>query len=321
MKKEDFIGLIHKYNLGETSEEEQQFLMSYYHLFDTEPDVLALLNEKQKNALKKEIHDSIWKRINFHGQQRRRAKSKTGLRVKISAAVVLLVLCITAITYYLLRPSEVDTIVIKVEIGKKNQVVRLPDGSTALVYAGSRLTFPSTFEGLQRREVNLEGKAYFDVKRNSSKRFVIHTEDIKTTVLGTAFTIEAYPAHKNISINVIRGRVEVSNRCKILGVLAKGDKLICNKEMADIVQEPMEKVQQDLLMDDVSLAESIVFLEKQFKVSIDCRGKSLLEQRFTTTFRKEESLEQVLNSICEFIDADFHFDKKRATVIVYSKTK
>jgi ABC-type Fe3+-citrate transport system substrate-binding protein len=76
MKKEDLIGLLHKYNHREASEEEGQFLWSYYHLFDTEPDVLDLLNENEKNALKTEIQESIWNRISFYENRKTRANSK-----------------------------------------------------------------------------------------------------------------------------------------------------------------------------------------------------------------------------------------------------
>jgi ferric-dicitrate binding protein FerR (iron transport regulator) len=287
MKKEDFIELLHKYNLGKSSEEEQQFLISYYHLFDTEPDVLPLLNGNQKNALKKEIHDSIWNRISLHEKEEKHAKFQTSLIVKISAALLLLIISTTAMTYYLLRPSELATIVMKVEKGEENRLIHLPDGSTALVFAGSQLSFPTTFEGMQKREVDLEGKAYFDVKEDTGKKFIIHTEDLKTRVLGTSFFIDAYPNNEYISVNVMKGRVEVSNKCKTFGVLTIGDKLIYNKELGDVVHEQLKIEKQDLKLDDVSLEEAIVHLEKQFNVTIECREKTLLGKRFTTTLLKE----------------------------------
>jgi ferric-dicitrate binding protein FerR (iron transport regulator) len=177
--------------------------------------------------------------------------------VKNLTVVLLLIFNTTAITYYLLRPSELATIVIKVEKGEENRAIYLPDGSVAVIYEGSQLSFPSTFEGMQRREVDLVGEAFFDVKEDSSKKFIIHTEDLMTAVLGTAFSIEAYPDNDYILVNEIRGRVEVLNKYKTFGVLAKGDELIYNKEIADVVQEPMSNVEQDLKLDDVSLAEAI----------------------------------------------------------------
>jgi ferric-dicitrate binding protein FerR (iron transport regulator) len=57
------------------------------------------------------------------------------------------------------------------------------------------LEFPDEFKG-KTREVYLSGEAYFDVKHADKVPFIIHTGNVSTTVLGTAFNIKAYPVKK-----------------------------------------------------------------------------------------------------------------------------
>ena len=55
MDKHYFIKLLHKYHKGDLTKEEQQFLESYYNLFQNEPDVLDTLSIEEKNEIKNEI--------------------------------------------------------------------------------------------------------------------------------------------------------------------------------------------------------------------------------------------------------------------------
>ena len=58
--------------------------------------------------------------------------------------------------------------------------------------------------------------------------------------------------------------------------------------------------EQDLLLDNLTVAEAAKLLEDRYKVKIVIIEPSLGSQRFTTTFKKNESFEQVLKSICVF---------------------
>lgn len=71
----------------------------------------------------------------------------------------------------------------------------LPDGTTVVLQANSRLRYPEKFTG-NTREITLSGEAYFDVAHDAQKPFIIHTGKIRTTVLGTAFKISAMPGGK-----------------------------------------------------------------------------------------------------------------------------
>ena len=366
MDKHYFLELLHKYLKDEATNEEHQFLLSYYNLFQSEPDVLALLSQEKKEELKSQIHTSIWQNIS-RGEQLDETcmslpltslpagkakqheyklmqaslplknKLYTNENVKpikrwsvrmIAAAAILLAICTIGIFFLRNESAKNQTVVAQVNQQKINRLVRLPDGSTVIVSSGSKLNYPSSFDGLARREVYLEGQAFFDIKHNASKPFIVHTGQFETTVLGTAFNIKAFPGDIDITVTVTRGKVKVSDQNKTLGIILPRQQITYNKQKANPTLKTVDTdtyldwKAQDLLFDDVTVAEAAELLEERFNVNITFSDQLIKSNRFTTTFLKGESLEQVLTSICEFNGAVYQYDKEKATVsISNSKNK
>ena len=92
--------------------------------------------------------------------------------------------------------------------GQKITRHTLPDGSIISLNAASKVSYPEKFVGDQR-EVHLEGEAFFDVKRDKEKPFVIRAQGSVTKVLGTSFNINAYPGENIVEIAVLSGKVAV----------------------------------------------------------------------------------------------------------------
>jgi ferric-dicitrate binding protein FerR (iron transport regulator) len=87
--------------------------------------------------------------------------------------------------------------------------IQLPDGSTVWLNASSNLTYDKDF-GKDFREVNLTGEGFFNVVRDPSHPFIIHTKVIDVKVLGTEFNVRAYPNDAYTETSLIRGRVEIT---------------------------------------------------------------------------------------------------------------
>lgn len=85
----------------------------------------------------------------------------------------------------------------------------LPDGTTVWLNAGSKIYYENNFAGATR-EVKLEGEAYFDVVKNPSRPFIVHTGGINIRVLGTVFNVRSYPADKTVETTLIHGLVQVT---------------------------------------------------------------------------------------------------------------
>ena len=97
-----------------------------------------------------------------------------------------------------------------VPYGKKSQLV-LADGTKVWLNAGSRLAFPTRFTG-NKREVYLEGEAYFEVIKSDNKPFSVNAREVMVRVLGTRFNVSAYANDNAIETVLVEGYVNLSEQ-------------------------------------------------------------------------------------------------------------
>ena len=326
MDKHYFIKLLHKYQQGNVTKEEQQFLESYYNLFQNEPDVLDLLSIEQKNEFKDDIKGNIWDNISKEEQPSHRIRFINKRFIRMAAAAIFMGF-ITSL-FFLFNGSSKKQVTVKTSLSVQhleNRVIFLPDGSTVILSPGSKLNYPSSFDGLAKREVFLKGQAFFDIKHNATRPFIVHTGKLATIVLGTAFNIKAIPGEKDITVTVTRGRVKVSNENKILGIITPNQQITYNKKKVSSIMKIVDSdsylnwKEQDLLFDNLTVAEAAKLLEERYKVKITIRDESIGSKRFTASFPKNESFEQALKSICSFNEVAYKYNKEKATVIISNK--
>lgn len=84
----------------------------------------------------------------------------------------------------------------------------LDDGTRVWLNVDSRLQVAAGY-GVQRREVTLEGEAFFVVRHDASRPFRVHTRHASTQVLGTEFGVRSYPGDEASVVVVSSGRVSL----------------------------------------------------------------------------------------------------------------
>lgn len=102
---------------------------------------------------------------------------------------------------------------VTVPFGKKTTLI-LADGTKVWLNAGSRFAFPQSFIG-KKREVFLEGEAYFEVSKNKNQPFIVSTNNIDVEVLGTKFNISAYQSDNFCETVLLEGAVKVQDKGKL----------------------------------------------------------------------------------------------------------
>ncbi len=85
----------------------------------------------------------------------------------------------------------------------------LPDGSRVWLNAASSISYPAAFTG-DSREVTLLGEAYFEVARDKTRPFIVHTDRQQVTVLGTSFNINAYTNEDLSKTTLLTGSVRIT---------------------------------------------------------------------------------------------------------------
>lgn len=84
----------------------------------------------------------------------------------------------------------------------------LSDGTKVWLNADSRLHYPIRF-GKDCREVSLEGEAYFEVAKDSTRPFFVCTNAIRVKVLGTTFDVNSYLDDGRVYTVLVEGEVAV----------------------------------------------------------------------------------------------------------------
>jgi hypothetical protein len=108
-------------------------------------------------------------------------------------------------------PQHIEYVINDTKIVKE---IELIDGTKVYLEPGSILHFDKLFKG-ENREVYLEGEAFFKVKKNPNKPFLVYYNNIVTKVLGTSFRIGANKINGQPVVEVATGRVQVSENQKI----------------------------------------------------------------------------------------------------------
>src|SRR5690242_747222 len=99
MDKDYFIKLLDKYQHGKITNEEEQFLINYYNLFDNKPDIMEMLTSEQKEELKNNIQNSMWSNILRRKAGNGKLRVMDKLYVKVSAAAIVFALVFASVFY------------------------------------------------------------------------------------------------------------------------------------------------------------------------------------------------------------------------------
>ena len=151
----------------------------------------------------------IWKNTAREEQENEKLRKKIGIRNLYRAAAVLLLLIANAIVFIYLFPPKISSGFTEIisPLGSRTQL-KLSDGSTVWLNAGSTLKYANNFSK-ENRAVQIEGEAFFDVIHDPLHPFIVNASSVNLTVLGTAFNIRAYHDENTIETTLIRGKVEI----------------------------------------------------------------------------------------------------------------
>lgn len=181
--------------------------------------------------------------------------------------------------------------------------INLPDGSSVKLREGSRLDIDSLFDN-NTREVSLMGEAFFDVASNPHKPFIIHTGKVKTTVLGTAFTIKANSTEGVITVSVVRGKVMVEDEGMLLATVEADRQLVYNTKSHRITEKVVEvgEVLQwgahNLIFRNSSFEQIVQEISDIYGVTIIFEDDALKQRQITASLDDRDDIDTILDILC-----------------------
>jgi len=236
------------------------------------------------------------------------------------AAMFLLPLFTAAGMYLYMSKEKSSTapLIIAVDRGQKANII-LPDGSKAWLNSQSKLTYSADFN-VKKRELQLDGEAYFEVAHNPEKPFVVRSSDIAVEALGTAFGLKAYNDDNIISSILMRGKVKVTTPDGE-SILTPNERVLYDKTTHKTTQSNVPNatdftgwIHDELRFENESLVDIAKTIQRIYNVEIIFASSQLKNQRYTGTVNNN-SLESVLNTITLTSPISFQINNQQVTLL------
>lgn len=197
----------------------------------------------------------------------------------------------------------------------------LSDGTVVYLNAESRLRYPVNF-GQGKREVELEGEAYFEVTPDKERPFRVKTSDLDVRVVGTGFNVSAYQNGYRSEVTLAHGAVIVEEGRKELA-LKPDEQVVVERRSGKVYIQTVDAWKicnwknGVLYFKGMPLEELAVKLSRWYDVQFFFTSENLKHLKFSGAFKKYNSIDYALSLI--EATTDIRVEIKDRTIIIDSK--
>lgn len=181
----------------------------------------------------------------------------------------------------------------------------LPDGSRVILNPNSKIQLVDNYNG-NDRVVYLQGQAFFEVKKDPARPFIVRSGKIMTTAVGTSFMVRYFPHEEKIRVSLVTGKVKVEAATKDRPdlVLSPGEEVRIGtshparrfRKTNFQTAEVREWKNDHLVFHDASFSEVIQKLEEWYGIRITLKNPPKRQKHFTGEF-KGKRLPEVLDAL------------------------
>lgn len=217
---------------------------------------------------------------------------------------------------------------ISVPKGNRTSII-LPDGSEAWLTNGSKLIYPDNFKG-KTRDVQLMGEAFFTIAHNAKKPFMVKLGEHRVKVLGTEFSVLAYPQDNTIQVDLVSGKVQMdvyngkgSENYKSV-VLQPSHSLVLDKTSGKLskskIPDGFFKYWQEGIyrFKDESFISLAKKINRIFGVELIFEDEIIKNRTFTGTFNIDDNIYTMMEVFKQASGEPFDFRVKRNKIYIKS---
>lgn len=284
------------------------------------------LSTRQLNRAVKRNRQAILQKRNGAAPNRRNRGIHAPFIIGTVAASVLILLVFSL--YNTLQPSQNpsghdivqnDKLDHRFSTEKNMKRITLADGSTVFLNRGTSISLRKGKFNAHTREVWLEeGEAFFEVAKDPSRPFIVHTlNGISTRVLGTSFNIKSYSDLSDQVISVNSGRVQVINQSleKIVldpnyKVSVSNDDGLFTSGEADARAISAWRTGK-IVLDNASISEVAFRIQQYYDVEVVYDTSEFKNDRIFTSFTLETPIEEVTSVIGKLTNASFRIENTK----------
>jgi transmembrane sensor len=302
MNKKDLSKLIEKYLNDESLPQDKLMLEKYLESFQDKDSAWVENKMGDKHLVEEKIYAAIIEDISRENLNLFQKISHSPYFLKIAAAIVIFIfLSLTAFFIFnnLKRHDSENIWTERITKTGEKSLISFNEGTKILLNGGSRLKYPNKFTG-NYREVYLEGEGYFEISHDSSKPFIVNTNTLSVTVLGTSFNVKAYQDDYETAVSLVEGKVKVGkksrNDFKESTILKPNEQFIYSSEKNEEVVQTFDLLEVTGWRENILKVEDeplyIVFkkLERLFGIQFELADKSISGMKITANFKSDSYL-------------------------------
>lgn len=222
----------------------------------------------------------------------KKGKRKTSKRIlAIAATFIGMLLCSVAIIRQMNSAKLIEQ---QTDYGQ-NKTIILPDSSKVILNSNTKIKYADQWEKEEKREIELEGEAFFSVVHTrSNQKFIVKTaSNMSVEVLGTEFTVKARSGGGKVILK--SGKIKLlleQDTSQQQIIMAPGEMIELTRKGDSFTEYTKKKVdtkdytswtQGRLVFHNTSVAEIKALLEEEYGLSVVIPDSQLLSQRISGT--------------------------------------
>lgn len=325
-KMQEYFEMLDKLYEGHSTQEENQALDALSgkegaQVFDAysrshwEAEHTPLADEQRQR-----MHNDIMSRVSALEDFKRHDSRRTMLTLLSVAAAVCLLLVAALVGYKVAQNNIMEqTFVVVADRGEQSSVV-LPDGSRVRLNSESQLTYTSSFNS-KERTLTLSGEAYFEVARNEKIPFIVRTNEVEITALGTKFNVRAYDDESNIVATLVEGKIKTATEEQAL-IISPNTNSTFDRNNRTLKMTPVENAEHavpwlrnEVVFKGETLAQVALLLERMYDVEIEFDNEHITSYKYHGLVRNND-LHNILSLIVESSPVTYRLQGNN---IVFSK--
>ncbi len=213
--------------------------------------------------------------------------------VALSSAAAVLLLAVFG-TWW----SQKNNLITIATVSAEQREVILPDGSTVILNANSRLTYRSSWKEGETRRVWLEGEAFFEVaeKPKTQQKFLVNAPDLIIEVLGTVFNVNSYHEQTNVYLEEGKIALKLKNKPQNPTIMKPGEMITYSSKKKSIIAHSRKTATRkitswkngSLLFENEPMERILRKIEAIYGIEFVVKDHSILQRQFTTGLPMDE---------------------------------
>ncbi len=324
--------LLDKYLRGTCTEGERVLVEAWYTELEKAKNLHGPISDSEKEELLRDTFQQISDQLDMEEEHSPVRHFPWGWVTGIAASLLLLCGFLYMQHKQPLRSGESMAVMADARIvapiefvNQEPRIVQhtLPDGSTVWLHPEARITYPPTFEK-NSRTVSFMGEGFFNIQKDRSRPFFIHSGEMTVRVLGTSFNVKAPADHKLFEIAVVTGSVEVTAPDR----QAKAQQLILKPNQQALFETETKrlfaKARQELLKNEIyqsstfhfeetPVSEVIRQLENRYSVHINLSNPAIARCRLNADF-ENQPFPSILEMLCRSLESSYTIQESTITI-------